>query len=407
MKIMSYSKVFLFGILSIVLAFSSCKKDEISQVEEVIPEVTPQGVTSNPLIYKLESGTTMTQGLELGCLSVDFPFDVEVITGIETDESILTAISVSSFDELESLFLNEMIIVDFVYPISVTYLDGTLDWLFNEDALGSAFASCIPDSGWSGDLFPVFLISDESSCYQMDYPTDLINVNGDVLIANNDSKLIDLMATNEHLFFQFPVNLVDDEGSVLTANSVDELFELLVTCDDIIEQYGEIPLYVLGTCGDFVYPIYVINQDGNTVVVNSYDELCNFTLNGLVSELVFPLTWINSEGEEVVVNNMEELESSSTGCYILITDSVTMNLFYFLCSLFCGECYLIDYPLEYVDAETEETGSIDNKAAALDILSEDGSYLIVFPVTITEVETGNQVILDNYEAYEQFLLDCE
>jgi len=407
MKIMNYSKVFLFGILSIVLAFSSCKKDEISQVEEVIPEVTPQTVISNPLVYKLESDTTMTQGLELGCFSVDFPFDVEVITGIGTDELIWTVISVSNFDDLESLFLNEMIIADFVYPIIVTYLDGTPGWLFNEDALGSAFASCIPDSGWSGDLFPVFLISDESSCYQMDYPTYLIDANGNFLTANNESQLIDLMATNEDLFFQFPVRLIDDDGSVLTVNYADELFELLVICDDVIDQYEEIPFYALGICGDFVYPINVMNQDGNTVVVNSYDELCNFTLNGLVSGFSFPLTWINNEGEEVVVNNMEELATSSIGCYVIIVEHISLYLFYSLSNSFFGECYLINYPINYMDAETEEITYIADEDAALDILSEEGYYSIVFPITIIEVETGNQVVLYDHEDYGELISNCE
>jgi len=84
-------KLFFFGILAMLLAFSSCKKEEISEIIETIPEVDPQTVVDNPLVYKMGSSETTTDGLDLGCFSVDFPF------GLITDGTTYTINSVADF----------------------------------------------------------------------------------------------------------------------------------------------------------------------------------------------------------------------------------------------------------------------------------------------------------------------
>jgi len=48
---MNYSKIFFFGILAMLLVFSSCQKEEISQIDDIIPEVNTETQITNSLVY--------------------------------------------------------------------------------------------------------------------------------------------------------------------------------------------------------------------------------------------------------------------------------------------------------------------------------------------------------------------
>lgn len=400
---MNYSKVFFFGILAMLLAFSSCKKEEISQIEEVIPEVNTETTVTNPLVYKIETGST-SDGLDLGCFSIDFPFD------LVADGTTYTINDVEDFDEV---FLSELEYVDFAYPVNITYnADGTTASIADGEALGEAFASCVPDDGWGEDLFPAFLIDDESSCYQMVYPVNLVDSDGNVVAVNDEAEFIDLISSYENiLFFQFPINLIDEEGNNVTANDVDELFVLLFACDDGVENPdGGNPDN--DDCWDFTYPFSIVDQDGNVYDINNHEDLCSAALYGLELEYVFPLTLANGSGEELVVNNQEELEAAWADCWGGVGE-FDLDLFSFIFNSdifgYSEECYSINYPLEYVNTYTEATGTLDDAVAAEAYLNGEPEFfdVVVFPVTVTEVETGNQITLDDTEAYFNFIFSCQ
>jgi len=398
---MSYSKIFLFYILTVFLAFSSCKKEEISEMMENIDDPEVKITTTNPLISQMRSGTTATDGLDLGCFSVDFPFDL-----ISGDETIYT---INNFDDFDDVLEGAGKFIDFVYPVNVTYPDGTTASIADGEALGDTFAACIPDSGWGEDLFPAFLITEFNSCYQMVYPLDLINGEGNTMTANNEDELVDLIATHYDLFFEFPFSLIDEDGNTVTADNSEELFGLLIECDEVINPGGGDPF---GDCWDYTYPFNMVDQDGNIIVINNHDDICNIVLSGAVLDYVFPLTLVNGDGEELIVNNNDELGDAWADCGDWGGGEYGVDVLSFIFNSDMSddgyECYSINYPLAYTNLVTGETNSI-NDVTEIEAYIDNmyGFYgEIVFPVTVTETTTGNQVTLDDIEAYYDFLYSC-
>ncbi len=396
---MTYSKIFFFGFIAMLLAFSSCKKEEISEVEDFIEQPPIETTAVNPLVSQMKVDGTTTDGLDLGCFSIDFPFSLVSEDG--------TTYTINSIDDFDTLEITEEII-DYVYPINITYTDdGTTASIEDAEALGDAFAACIPDTGWGEDLFPAFLITELNSCYQMVYPFNLVDGEGNILTANDEDELVDLVATNYDLSFQFPISLVDEDGNTLTANDDEELFELLIACDDIIDWEGP-----FDDCWDFSYPFEMVDQDGNIYVINNHDDLCNLVLSGVTIDYVFPLTLVNGNGEELVVNNNEELDAAWLDCEGWNDYEVSVFAFIINSDIFSYyyECYSINYPLEYINTETGETGSIEDVDAASVFLDDDDSIFfteIVFPVTVTETATGVQITFNVSEDYYEFFYNCE
>lgn len=369
-------------------------------MKEVLEEPEVETMTSNPLISQMRSGTA-TDGLDLGCFSVDFPFDLISEDG--------TTYTINDVDDFDAVLESAGEFIDFAYPVNVTYPDGTTASIADGEALGDAFASCIPDGGWDEDLFPAFLITELNSCYQMVYPLDLVDGEGNTMTANDEDELVDLVATYYDLFFEFPLSLIDEDGNTLTADNDEELFELLIECDEVINPGGG---DTFGDCWDYTYPFDMTDQDGNIITINSHDDICNIVLSGAVLDYVYPITLVNGEGQELVVNNDEELNEAWADCgewypgeygvdvFSFIFNSDTFNNGY--------ECYTINYPLAYTNVETGESGSINDATEAEAYINGTYGFYdeVVLPVTVTEIETGNQVTLDDIEAYYDFLYSC-
>ena len=395
---MKYSRILFFAVLSFLLAFSSCKKDEISEMEEVIEEPAVEAVETNPLVAQMQFMVTNTGGLDLGCFSVDFPFDL-TIDG--------EAVPISSNEDFEAALMGEPEIIDFVYPLNITYNeDQTTATVDDAEALGEAFANCVPETGWGENSFPAFLISEESSCYDLVYPVNLIDLDSNLYVANDEAEFIDLISTNELLFFEFPLSLIDEDGATVTAADDEELFILLFSCDTVIEDpWGGDPI---GDCWDYVYPFEMLDQDGNVVVINNHDDLCNAMLNGLILEHIYPLTLVNGEGDELVVNSEEELTEAWLDCVTVIGGDLDVFSFLFNSDLIAGQdCYTVNYPFEYTEGSTGNVATIENAAAAQTYIDENqnGAYdALNFPVTITDTSTGEQVTFENFEAFFGFLI---
>lgn len=74
----------LFYDLLVLFAFISCSKQE---------EVRPETTSNNLLISQMVSFSSNTEGLDLGCFSVDFPFDLDVagiVVTINNDDGFET-----------------------------------------------------------------------------------------------------------------------------------------------------------------------------------------------------------------------------------------------------------------------------------------------------------------------------
>jgi len=308
---------------------------------------------------------------------------------------------------------------------------GTTANLADGEALGEAFALCIPDEGWEEPdttgfegSFPAFLITELNSCYALVYPVTLQDFDGITYTANNEAELIDLLATEEFLEFVLPISLEGEDG-IVTANDAEELFDILLDCQEQPWEGGEgedgdydCPLDIGGiACYDLNFPATFLTADGGEETINDYEELSTAMLNGTLVNFVYPVSLTNVEtGEEVTVNSEEEFSEALEDCYDGDIDSGGdvdppfgdgNAFFFFLASNdFDGDCYSIIYPVTVTTENGEATyNSIDDLNAVLET-GDNFPVDIVFPVNVTNNE-GEDVTLESLEAYAALLEECQ
>ncbi|MFK7807735.1 MAG: hypothetical protein AB8F74_08060, partial [Saprospiraceae bacterium] len=414
---MKYSKLLFFFALTVLLAFSSCKKEELSEVTETIGDVEVTTRTHNALVSQMQASTTNSDGLDLGCFSINFPFDLLV-----DDETV----TINAAEDFEDAIFQDAVFIDFVYPVTITYPeDGTTEEIADGEALGDAFAICIPDTGWNEDLFPVFLINDMNSCYTLSYPLNLTDGQGETYTANDEDELVDLVANNPNLYFEFPFDLIDEDGVAQTAENEEELFNLLLLCEDTTTNPGG-PVDTtdcwagynpFADCFEFVYPYDILDLDGNTVTIENEDDFVNSLFNGTLMDFVYPVTIINLDGDEVVVNNQEGLQAVFDVCFGgngngggsgggsggggSVNSDVPVIVFVLQSDSNSGEeCYSLVYPIAYTNIDTGETGSFDEQGI-LDYLNGGtfGFEIIDFPISVISTATSEEVIFETSIEY--------
>ncbi len=389
----------LFATIAMMLVFSSCRKEEVSEIEDVIPPTETVLETTNPLVPQMQFSMTNNDALDLGCFAVDVPFELNVDG---------TIVAINDYTEFEETIVDGAELVDFVYPINITYQDGTTEVVEDGEQLGEAFANCIPDTGWGENSFPVFLISDESSCYSLVYPLNVVDTEGTVTAVDSQDELVDLVSTGELYFFEFPISLNDDEGNTVSATNDEELFALLMECEIIETDIpGGDPI---NDCWEYQYPFDMTDQDGNTVTINTHDDICNASLNGLELEYNFPLTLVNPEGEELVVNNMGELTEAFLECFPDF-EGVDLDLGSFIGNsalVSNPNCYSIIYPLDYINNDTGESNSINDDTAALEYLNSTQEWgdVIVLPITVIDVSSGDEITIEDLNGYFEYIFTC-
>lgn len=159
---------------------------------------------------------------------------------------------------------------------------------------------------------------DQASCFNFVYPITLSYNNGTLITVSNFSGLLEILAneTNnlyiEGIVFPFQVR---EEMNVTTINNEAEFFTL-------IEQCGNIQIvndFVFDfTCYSIVYPISVVNANGETVTVNNQTELLQMSATpaGTTTyqlDIVFPISVVQ-ENQTIVIHDLYEFFELNNGC---------------------------------------------------------------------------------------------
>lgn len=433
-----FKQLSLFALLA-VLALASCQKEEIFETNIETPTVEPTTEYVNGLI---DRSTSSSDGLDLGCISIDYPFDFLLV-----DSSTLAINSEDDF--INALNNTDNPPIDFVYPLDVTDTEGNSLTVPDAEGLAELFTDCIPNTGWNDDFptwfFPAWLISYENSCYQLVYPLTLLDVDSVGVTAIDEDELISLLSDGNIYSFAFPLDLEDEAGEIVSADDPDELFELLSECGPGPGNGG----CGIGTfaCYELGYPVTLLLTNGTTVVVNDDDEFAEVFLTGEWAGFDYPLTLIDEDGNEVVVNNEDELHEAmlncdptwgggggnpgvviAFGCYelgypstVLLLDSTTAVVNdedEFLAVLNSGEWAGFGYPITLIDEDGNEVvvNSDDELNEAL--LDCDGSggggdptfdlgdffcYDFSYPFTVAEINTGTQVTFNNAAEWQAYI----
>jgi hypothetical protein len=146
---------------------------------------------------------------------------------------------------------------------------------------------------------------DQFLCFQFVYPITLSYNDGTVITVATYEGLLDVLtAESETLFIvgiAFPFQ-VQQEGAVITIDNETEFYALIEDCgfspinDDVLQF----------SCLQLVFPISVINDSGVTVVVNTQAELESLLISGMLVDIVFPIS-VTQNNEVIVVNDLYEL----------------------------------------------------------------------------------------------------
>ena len=384
--------------------FTACDPDNVvdSGVDEETPEV--KEVEVNPILAR--SGGGAGGGLDFDCFEIETPFSLVDEDGVEHE--------VSSEEDLIDLFEDEsLIIVDFAYPLTLTYENGDVETVEDGEDLALAFAECIPDGGWNEDAFPAYAINLTNSCYNLKYPLDLEDVDGEVITVNSEEELSDAIAT-ELYFFIYPLTLVSEDGEELVVEDTDEMFDALLDCngfevEDSLYDW-EIGFEFIG-CYELAFPFDVVLENGDVVTVENHQQFCDLMLEGEIEDYAYPLTLINHEGEEVVVNNEDELEEALEECNDIFFFGPDVILLYEGTFTWDSEidpaCYEIVFPISGTsqDGDTEVFG--DQEALEEYVLTGGFRLFLDYPVSVTLVDGGETVELESAEDIFELLIDCE
>lgn len=399
----------LFSLIAIT--FASCTKEDVIDEEINEPETEVTDTKYNPLLNDVTTRSGNDDALYLGCFSIDYPFSLTA-EGEETE--------INSEDDfvnfLEGLEVDTP--VDFVYPLSITYDDGTTEEVADGEALGVAFSTCIPDD-WdccdgapSGDFFPAFLLNSENDCYDLVYPLTLVEYpSEEEVVVADELEFIDALANADEsiLSFTFPMDLVDADGNVVTAEDGESLFDLLLLCGD--QSNGDTTMYGgdidLGgslACYELVYPFNVGLPDGTTVEVSDESQFNVLLLENGSLTFVFPMTIADEDGNEIVVNNDEEMWTLILDCGMDGTfGNPELGLLIAAHDVEFGGCYDIQFPIS-LNVDGTST-SVDSADEVFNAIGNSTEVSIEWPVTVVTA-SGETVVLNSFDDLIEVLSNC-
>ncbi len=401
----------LLTISMLALLFTACEKDNTVIDSEVSTPDLTEYTESNPLINRGSGGD---DGLLLDCITILFPFDL-----IADDGSITTFASIEDFETFDPV---TTIYVDFSYPLTIS-IDEVESTVESGEELGELFASCVPSGGWEEGDFPAYDITFDNSCYVLNYPIQLINMADEIITIESEVELIDALTLDAY-YFVFPFDMTRDDGVVVTVNNMDEIFEALIDCNDF---YGDEDVewesdFAIFGCYLFTFPFDVLTDDGEIITVNDEFELTDLILVGVIVDFSYPISLLNEDGEIVTANSTEEVQALLDECEGMDNggggfEPVDRDLFdlwvgtYFDAFPSGIPCYEIDFPITFTNTDDNTELTINNQeeydAQFLNEFPNLGSYLGVFPMTVTYTLSGEEFIINASEDIETLLSGCE
>ncbi len=385
---MKQIKFFALLLLGFGMLLTSCTPENVEEIIDTTVEVDDK-IENKIITRSLPNGD---EGLILECVSIPLPFSFVTI-----NDNIITIETIEDFEDVIEDTVDY--VVDFVYPLTII-IDDEESTVNSIDELGEAFASCIPEDGWSYDEFPAFII-DESYCVSLTYPLEVTDIEGNIIEIDSEEDFIDAMASYEVLFFNFPMTVVDNEtGELVEVANEDELFEALVNCDafnepcDSIEWGGEVACYSL------VFPLDVELIDGSTVTVETEEDFNVLILGNEVANFVYPLDLLNEEtGETITVNSDEELITAIISCSGFISLEFPLDAMLEV----NGECFDLNYPVTVYDFNDAIVVNNEEELESYEGLG----YLIQVPFSIT-LPNGDimEVTSLNFFEFLELLENC-
>ncbi|MCB0583086.1 MAG: hypothetical protein KDD10_27660 [Phaeodactylibacter sp.] len=403
--------------ISVLLLFAgllstACDKENFDEITPEAPDYQPDTVEVNNLMIALRPNSS--DGLALGCITINYPFDL-----LQESGDSITISSDADFDAALALVGLEQV-VDFVFPLSVTDSEGNISQVADNEELGLAFASCVPNGNWtySPGLLPVFLFEDW--CYSLVYPVSLEDGDGNAYTVNTEQELIDLFATVSPLFYVLPLTVTDVDGNQVVIDDVDSFFAAVDSCVGTTIT----PPVIVGAvfqiegfgCNELVFPFNLELSDGSVVTINDEDDYANFVLgNDENFQLAYPFSLVNLiTGDTLNIDTDDAFIESLEACGIIIiieepdSCSAPAHIFLFFNQGIIQCNYTVNYPAQ-VEAEgvIYDLDDMNDYFAVYNMYSSQIDAIdIVYPISITLVNSGDIIEFNSDAEICAFINDC-
>jgi len=391
-------------ILSIAFLFtiSSCTKDNLIVDKIDTNPVESKKTSSNPLVNR---GTTNNDGLDMGCFTIIFPFELSV------NGDNIPIDSDTDFDAIfNGISPDDSTFIDFVYPINITFNDtGDEKSISDGNKLGEAFAKCVPDSGWAND-FPAFLINETNSCFQLNYPLDLVNNDSVKYSAIDEDRFIELVAEHDLLSFVFPISMTKIETQeVFIATDENSLFDLLISCDPIIDPDSIITPVFFGlqyACYTIGFPVNYFDQNNEFKSANDLDALVTAFMNYEVKDFALPIVLISQDSIIKIITTDAELDQAIADCGFpnIELDAELAAIYFFSHS---SNCYKMVYPITITSDEGVTTSQLNDEDALNAEISNQISSNLIFPFSLFDIASNENKYFNNPEDVLNYISNCE
>jgi hypothetical protein len=390
------NKYFLWVIFVFFLALTSCNSDVNIDDDVETPDVPVLSATNNLLTRSV----TAVNGFHMACFQIGYPFAL-----IDVDNKKYSVTSDADFNALVA-DSSIQIIVDFVYPIKVINEDDATEVIINNGLeLFNVFASCIPDIVVNPDGdFAAYLINTENSCYNLQYPLALADINGEIVFAQDEADFNERLTSGLY-FFGFPIKLTKSDGSVLNVGNGNDLFNALIACNQYIDSTFTSDA-IIG-CYTIVFPCNVRLINGTIKTIVNTDELNKILISNKFEDFAFPITLKDENGTDHLANDLAAFDDLLQLCdnnpiqfgsayklFFGIIDSTNVN----------GPCYTIVFPIQLelnADSTITQVQTVNNLQEMVSVIFSQGWYSanVIYPIDLilkdnTIVGIKNETELD-------------
>jgi hypothetical protein len=348
------------------------------------PIVDPKVEIVNGLMNRVEkSGGS----LMLGCYDLELPF------GVVDDRG--TVYQIASEEDLEKVQMNfEKVILDFKYPMTLINDKGHFEVVNNIKEFTELFAECTPDIE-IGKLFNAYHISYDNSCYELQFPVNIIDRENQKLIITDLGSFNGALASEEFQF-DFPITLRDELGQNINVINEVELITKLVNCGKFpgggIDTSASQSLFY---CYEADYPLQIELINNEVISVQNESELIEHLIKDEFISFVYPFELSDAKGTTIVINSEDELVSLMNGClalilqdqslFVLLDGSREINTF--------PVCYDIQFPIQgyisYIGSQDSILVSYTNLASLENgLIGNIDKASCVYPLDVKIRSTG-------------------
>jgi len=381
---------------------SSCGVDEFDDIDTQTEIFEPEVVYVNDIITKARS-TLSYDGVIVECILIAFPFSIVDMNGTKHDINDANDFNIIAVDSTITL-------VDFVYPLQIEDDIGISIIVSDLWELATHAAGCYPDSLiLSSDIFPAYVINFQNSCYSIQYPARLQNIEGDIYTFPDERTFIQ-KHTAEPLYFVFPLTLIDIQNQVFIASDAFSLNQLLFACNGFDWQdtaFFQITQFATFACYEYVFPINVIIL-GQTTPISIPDAatLGNVFMQGRFMDYGYPLNLKTFNGQLVTANNQQELYDLSNECSVNGDFSVLL----LKTKVYTTDpCYNLIFPFS-VSKKSGINVNINSYTQINNLMLQDtsfGEFNTNYPVSIVFNDNNQIKALESFNDVIDTYISCE